>query len=165
MFYQWMIFLHIFGAISFIYAHGASGLVAFRLRTERDPQRIRAMIELYSTGRMVGLLYGSLLLLLAGGVIAGFIGHWWRFGWIWTSLGLLIAITVAMYALGTNYFSRVRKAVGMDSVQGSQAQEAGLPVSAEELDALLKRSPAHLLALIGGGGMSLILWLMIFKPF
>jgi hypothetical protein len=165
MFYRWLIFLHIFGAIAFVYAHSVSAVVAFRLRSERDPQRIRTIIELYSTGRMFGLLYGSLLLLLAGGVAAGFLGHWWGFGWIWLSIILLIAISVSMYAIGSKYYSRVRQAIGMESMQGGKVQEAGMPASLEELDALLNRSPAQLLLLIGGGGMAVILWLMIFKPF
>jgi hypothetical protein len=35
-----MVFLHVLGAFVFVLAHGASALVAFRLRTEREPGRV-----------------------------------------------------------------------------------------------------------------------------
>jgi hypothetical protein len=165
MLYQWLIFLHIFGAIAFFYSHATPGLVAFRLLSERDTGRIETMISLYATNRVFGSQYGALLLLLVSGIINGFLGHWWRSGWIWLSLVLLIAITVAMYLIGTRFYSQVRKAVGMEYMQGNKTIEAGLPASPEELDALLRRSPAMLLFIIGFGGMALITWLMIFKPF
>jgi hypothetical protein len=165
MLYQWMIFLHIFGAIAFFYTHGAPGLVAFRLRSERDPQRIQAMIRIYATDRVFGAQYGTLLLLLISGIVTGFMGHWWGMGWIWLSLVLLVAITGAMFSIGTSYYSRVRKAVGMEFMQKGKIQPAEDPTSPEELDKLLNRSPAMLLLWIGMGGMALILWLMIFKPF
>ncbi len=165
MLYDWLIFFHIFGAISFFYTHGAPGLVAFRLRSERDPQRIQAMIQIYANDRVFGLQYGTLLLLLVSGIVTGFLGGWWGNGWIWLSLVLLIAITVAMFAIGTGYYTRVRKAVGMEYMLKGKVQPAGNPASPDELNALLSRSPAMLLLWIGLGGMALILWLMIFKPF
>ena len=39
------------------------------------------------------------------------------------------------------------------------------PASAAELDALLTGSQPVLLTVIGFGGLLLILWLMMFKPF
>lgn len=163
--YRWIIFLHIFAAILFFYSHGASGLVSLRLRTERDPVRIRNMMETYASNLGFGLLYGSLLLLLVTGILAGFMAGWWGMGWIWLSLGLLVVITVAMFAIGTGYYTRVRKAIGMEYMEGGKVQPAQPPVSPEVLDALLSRSPAVLLLSIGFGGLAVILWLMIFKPF
>jgi hypothetical protein len=164
MLYDWMIFLHIFGAISFFYTHGAPGLVAFRLRSERDPQRIQAMIQIYANDRVFGLQYGTLLLLLVSGIVTGFLGEWWGEGWIWLSLILLIGITVAMFAIGTSYYTRVRKAVGMEYMVKGKVQPAEPPASPAELESLLSRSPAGLLLLIGLGGMAVIVWLMVFKP-
>src|SRR6266511_2088162 len=47
--YPWLVFLHIGGAFLFVLAHGVSALVAFRLRAERDPGRMTALLELSST--------------------------------------------------------------------------------------------------------------------
>jgi hypothetical protein len=163
--YRWLVFLHIFGAITFFYSHGASGLVALRLRTERDPGRIRAMMGTYATNLGFGLQYGSLLLLLVTGIISGFIGNWWHMVWIWLSLGLLIGIIVTMYAIGTRYYTQVRKSIGMEFMEGGKVQPPLPPASPETIEALLSRSPVMLLFTIGYGGLAIILWLMMFKPF
>ena len=47
MFYQIVVFLHILFVIGFLLAHGVSVIVAFSLKTERDPQKIRFMLELF----------------------------------------------------------------------------------------------------------------------
>jgi hypothetical protein len=163
--YKVWIFLHIFGAIAFFYSHGTAGLVAFRLRSERDLGRIRAMLDSYATSRMVGLQYGALLLLLVAGVITGFSGHWWGTGWIWLSLILLIGIIAAMYMIGTRYYGQVRKLFAIEPMEGDKSQTAQPLANPEDIDRLLQRSPAVLLFAIGYGGMAVILFLMIFKPF
>jgi hypothetical protein len=91
--YTWWVFLHIAGVFGFLIAHGVSVGVAFRLRRERDPKRIMALLDLSNSS--ITLLYVSLLLLIGGGVVAGFVGDWWGDGWIWVSLGTLIVTIVA----------------------------------------------------------------------
>jgi len=154
--YQWMVFWHIAGVFAFLIAHGVSVGVAFRVRGERDPQRIMALLELSAWS--TGLMYGGILLLLAGGVIAGFMGNWWGSGWIWVSLGTLIAVMVAMYGVATGYYKRLRLIVGA-MAEGSQA------VSEPRLAELLEGPRPWVLALIGFGGILFILYLMLFKPF
>ena len=56
-------------------AHGASVNMLFRLRRERDSQQIRALLDLSTSS--LSFLYFSLLLLLAAGIVAGFMGNWW----------------------------------------------------------------------------------------
>lgn len=154
--YQWMVFLHIAGVFAFLTAHGVSVGVAFRVRSERDPRRIMALLELSAWS--TGLMYGGILLLLAGGIIAGFMGDWWGSGWIWVSLGTLIAVMVAMYGVAARYYKRLRLIVGAMS-DGSQA------VSEQRLAELLEGPRPWLLAVIGFGGILFILYLMLFKPF
>jgi hypothetical protein len=154
--YQWMVFLHIAGVFAFLAAHGVSMGVAFRVRSERDAGRIMALLELSSWA--TGLMYLGLFLLLGGGVIAGFIGDWWGHGWIWVSLGTLIVVAVAMYALATNYYRRLRTIVGAVA-EGSQA------ITPERLAELLVGPRPWVLAVIGFGGILFILYLMLFKPF
>jgi hypothetical protein len=154
--YRWWVFLHIAGVLGFLAAHGVSVGVAFRVRRERDPSRIMALLELSTSS--VTLMYVSILILLTGGVVAGFLGQWWSSGWIWVSLGTLVAVMVAMYALATLYYRRLRTIVGAVA-DGSQA------VSGERLAEVLSGPRPWILAVIGFGGILLILYLMIFKPF
>lgn len=163
--YNWLVFLHVLGGIIFFYSHGASGLAALRLRTERNPERIKAMLEVYATNFSFGLQYGSLLLLLGTGIITGFIAHWWNMGWIWVSLALLVAIIVSMYIIGTRYYSQVRKAIGMEYMEGGRPHSPMPPESPEEIEELLQKSPVMPLFIIGFGGLFVILFLMMFKPF
>jgi hypothetical protein len=158
--YQWMVFLHIAGVFAFLIAHGVSVGVAFRVRGERDPRRIMALLELSAWS--TSLMYIGILLLLTGGVIAGFTpgseGSWWSEGWIWVSLGTLILVMVAMYAMATNYYKRLRTIVGAVA-EGSQA------ITEERLAELLVGPRPWILAGIGFGGILFILYLMLFKPF
>lgn len=154
--YQWWVFLHIAGVFTFLVAHGVSVGVAFRLRRERDPRRIMALLDLSSWS--ISLMYIGILLLLTGGIVAGFVGDWWGSGWIWVSLGTLIVVIVSMYAVASGYYKRLRLIVGA-MADGSQA------VSEEQLAGLLEGPRPWILAVIGFGGLLFILYLMLFKPF
>jgi hypothetical protein len=156
MLYQWMVFLHIAGVFAFLVAHGVSVGVAFRLRREREPTRIMALLDLSSWS--ISLMYIGLLLLLGGGVTAGFLGDWWGDGWIWVSLGTLVVVMVAMYVVASGYYKRLRTIVGA-MAGGSEA------VSEQRLADLLEGPRPLVLAVIGFGGLLFILYLMLFKPF
>lgn len=159
--YLWLVFLHVIGVFGFLMAHGVSAGVYFALRRERNVDRISVLLQMSSgTMRLMG---GSLLLLLVTGIIAGFMGQWWSHGWIWLSLIMLIVIYVAMAALGSRRLNQVRQGIGLPSLYG-QAPLAE-PLSAEELNALLDHIQPTRLTLIGFGGLAIIAWLMMFKPF
>ena len=161
--YQWLVYFHVIGVFGFLLAHGTSASVAFRLRGERNAARISALLDLSSSS--LSVMYGSIVLLLITGVAAGFAGNWWGRGWIWTAIGLLIAILVAMFFMGTTYYNTIRKAVGMPYFDGKQAHPAGDPASSEELARVLEAGNPMRLAGIGGGGLMVLLFLMVFKPF
>ncbi|MGH2654478.1 MAG: hypothetical protein ACRDHV_09050 [Actinomycetota bacterium] len=154
--YQWWVFLHIAGAFVFLVAHGVSMGVSLRLRQERDPKRIMALLDVSSSS--ISGLYVGLVLLLAGGVVAGFVGDWWGQGWIWVALGTLVAVMILMYAMATNYYKRLRLIVGA-MADGSEA------VSDERLAELLSGPRPVALAVLGSAGLLFILYLMLFKPF
>jgi hypothetical protein len=160
--YRWIVFIHILGAFSFVLLHGASAAVSLRLRTERNLERIRALLDLSTA--YTSATYASLLLLLAAGVVAGFVGKWWGQTWIWVSLATLIALMAAMFALGTAFYARVRKAAGMEFMDKMKPHPPIEPAQAE-LETLLRSSRPTVLALLGGVGLGLLLWLMMFKPF
>ena len=60
---QWLIFIHIVGVFAFLVAHGSSVGVLFRLRSERDPGRINALLQLSTSS--IQLFYWSTGLLVA----------------------------------------------------------------------------------------------------
>ena len=161
--YPYIIFLHVAGTFGFLLAHGASAAVAFTLNRERNLERVCALLEL--SANSYGVMYLSLLVLLVSGIAAGFMGHWWGWGWIWVALGLLIAITMAMGVLGSRIYGSVRKAVGLPYFENFKLQPPLPPATPEEIEALLSKGKPMLLTVIGYGGVLVILWLMMFKPF
>jgi hypothetical protein len=165
MIYQWLVFAHILAVFGFLLAHGSATAVAFRLRSEREVERIRALLDLSRGASAVG--NASLLALLAFGVAAGFVGDWWGRYWIWTALGLLIVISIAMTLVGSGPLIRIRQLVG--ATGPSRAKPAVQPRAGADIDEKLAalQATVHpvLLTVIGGGGLAVILWLMLFKPF
>jgi small-conductance mechanosensitive channel len=160
--YRWLVFLHIVGAFAFLMAHGVSAAVMFALRRERSVDRIRSLLEL-SRGSL-GIMLAGLLMILATGIANGFIGHWWKAGWIWTSLGLFVAIYGLMSVFGSGLYNRLRLGLGLPSSYSSKPA-GGQELDAAQIDAILSRSQPVLLTLIGFGGLVIITGLMIFKPF
>ena len=169
--YQWVVFAHVLGVFGFLLAHGTAAAVSFKLRGEREIARIRAMLELSRSVAMVGTV--SLLVLLAAGIALGFMGNWWGQGWIWISLGLFILIGVTMTPLGSRPNNRIRQTIdpaaskrasGRSSAGTATATATAIAVD-EQLPALLAATHPWLLTIIGGGGLAVILWLMMFKPF
>ncbi len=161
--YPWLMYVHIAGLITFVAGHGASVMVAIRLRHEREPVRVGALLDLSSNS--LGIAYLGLLLLLASGIAAGFSGALWDRGWIWASLGILVAILVAMYPMGSGYYAKVRHAVGMKAYSDPKDAPPPDPASPEVLDALLSGPRPWILLGLGGGGVLVILWLMLMEPF
>ena len=163
--YQWLVFAHILGVFGFLLAHGTVAAVAFALPRQREVERVRILLDLSRGVTMVANV--SLLVLLTAGITAGFMGNWWGQGWIWASLGLFILIGVTMTLLGSRPLNRIRQLVHAGNPSRSQTiSHSSLDTSAEkQLAVLLAATHSWLLTVIGGGGLALILWLMLFKPF
>jgi hypothetical protein len=159
--YPWVVILHVVAAFLFVLGHGASAMVAFAIRAEREPTRIAALLDL--SGRSIGVMYLGLLVLLLAGIAAGIMRGWFGSGWIWAALGLLILIIVAMYAIATRYYAGLRQALGQPA--RGETNQPTTPVSQAELVALLDSRRPEALAAIGIGGIAVIVWLMIAKPF
>jgi len=161
--YPWVVFIHVAAAFLFVMGHGASMWTSDQIRRERDPARIRTLLEL--SGRSLGLVYGALLTLLIFGIAAGIMGGYFSKGWIWAAIVVLITIIVLMYALASRYYGRVREAVGMRSYQTPKDAPDPTPVSPEELALLVDSRRPDVIGLVGVIGLLILLWLMMFKPF
>lgn len=161
--YPVLVYLHVIAVFGFLLAHGVSIAVALTLRRERNPQRLSALLAL--SGSAVGLMDGAIIILLLTGIVNGFIGHWWGRGWIWVSLVLLLAIAIYMSIAATGFYHQVRKAIGEPYMVNYKPQPAVAPASSAELNALLNNPLPVILAAIGLGGLAIITWLMLFKPF
>jgi plastocyanin/uncharacterized membrane protein len=153
--HRWWVLLHIAGAFGFLMAHGVSAYAVLRLRQERDPTRVTHLLEMSSGS--IGVMWNAIGLLLVGGILAGFTGNFWGQGWIWAAIVLLIAITVAMYAVATPWVKRLRT-VAAAMAEGSRA------VSREQFEDILRSRRPYSIAAIGLVGLLAILYLMIFKP-
>jgi MFS family permease len=162
-FYPWVVFIHVAAAFLFVMGHGASMWTSDQIRRERDPARIRTLLEL--SGRSLGLVYGSLIALLIAGIVAGVMGGYFSQGWIWAAIVVLVAVIVLMYALASRYYGRVREAVGMRSYQTPKEAPDPTPVSSEELAILVDSRRPDVIGLVGVIGLLILLWLMMFKPF
>lgn len=153
--YSWWKFIHLIGVVGFMAAHGTSMAATMMIRRMRDPQHIEGVLQLSAT--TVLAFYLSTLVLLIGGIGAGIRGRWFNQGWIWLSLGLLLAVGILMFPLARGYFRRIRTVI--------ELMESGTAVTQEDFVRVL--NSGNPLLTIGTGSVSilLIVYLMVLKPF
>lgn len=161
--YRWVVFLHILAAFAFFMAHGASAVMAFRLRHEQKLERIQAILDLSNAALPV--MYYSVLVLIIAGVIAGIMGNWFSQGWIWASLVLIVVLFGWMYYYVFRYYTPVRKVVGLPYRDRSGEHTPDAPGSETEIAAVIGATNPTLLLGVSFGLVAVILWLMMFKPF
>ncbi len=153
--HRWWVFVHIAGVFGFLMAHGVSAYASLRLRNEREPARVSHLLELSSSS--VSFMWNSIGVLLIGGILAGFTGHFWGQAWIWVSLGVFVAVIAAMYVMATGWAARLRT-ISAAMAEGTEA------VSQGQFEEILRSKRPNAVAAVGFAGLLLILFLMIFKP-
>ena len=164
MFYHLVVFLHVVSVLGYLLAHGVSASVSYAIKKERDVNRIRALLDLSATSYPTMLW--TLLAVIVFGLAAAFMQMvWWKFGWIWVSIVVLVAIVVLMAIYGTGVFGEIRKAVGLPYMVKGKPFPAELAKSDEEIYAAAAKVNPTLLLVIGYGGFAVIAWLMTAKPF
>jgi hypothetical protein len=159
----WLIYIHITAAFAFVLAHGVSVWVAFALRADPEPSRVRHLLDL--SGSSITAVYVSLLVVLVAGIVAALQADQFARGWTWASIIVVVVVIGAMYGMGSMYYARVRNAVGQRSYQDKPDTPDPTPLPPAELAALLDSRRPELLAAIGGLGLLILLWLMRFRPF
>ena len=161
--YPWIVFLHAATVLLFFILHGTSMAVAFRLKRETDPARVRALLDLsrstLGTPTVVIVLIG-----LVTGIAAGFMGDWWGQLWIWISLVLFLGVGLAMTPLVTFRLYPIRAAAGMTKPD-AKPDDVAPPEDPEELRRLIAAWNPVPVAIAGMGAFVVILWLMMAKPF
>ena len=146
--YVWLKFLHLVGLAAFLFGHGISGGASLVLQRPL-PDTARAAILKVSIGAYAAAGPG-LLLLIATGVWMGFLGSWWRTGWIWAAIVVLVATIVVMSA---------------NSVPYHKARDAAAKNPMGEIESELKQARPLLLIVVGSVGLVALFFLMVFKPF
>ena len=159
--YRAVVFVHAATILLFFIAHGTSMAVAFKLKRETDPSRVRALLELsrFSLGAPA---IAFVVLGLITGIAAGFLGGWWGSWWIWISLVLFVVVAGLMTPLATSRLARVGAAAGMPQRSGSDTVAAEDPA---ELRRLLDAWNPLPIAALGMTSFLVILYLMLVKPF
>jgi uncharacterized membrane protein len=161
--YNWLVFAHVLGVVIFAAGHGISMAMLAMLRNERNPDRLRAMLDMSLGGLFA--TYGGLLLIIVSGVWLGFEGGFWGQGWLWTSIAILVAITVFMMFVGVTHFGRIREAVGLQPYRFTRQVTLG-PIASEADIAALAMSPKVGLTMsLGTLALIALLILMTVKPF
>jgi hypothetical protein len=159
---QWLIFLHVLGAITFFLGHGASAAMVFRLRHETDLERIRAQLDL-SSSTMVFMLIAFLLLGITGLILPFMLGLWGEI-WIWASIILILFVAVYMSTFNRRTYNVVRRMAGMPYMEANKPAPALAPEPVEKITAFVKEIKLGGLIIVGYVIPVFVLWLMVFKP-
>jgi hypothetical protein len=132
---------------------------AFSVRGQRDPRAVAVLLT--ASKRAVAVAYIGLFLLVVGGVGAaislGVIDRIWVVG----SIVLLVAVMVAMYSIATTYYIGIRSLVGDGLERGGDDSPT---VDRDALESRLDSRRPELLLAVGGSGLGILVWLMVFKP-
>jgi hypothetical protein len=144
--YPWLLFFHLAGLFVFLFAHGISGGASFALRGAITGST-RSLLML--SQRSALLSNPALLLILVTGVWMTFAGHFSGSVWPWAALVVLILVAAGMVLVARPYYMAREAAGGADD---ALAQRLG-------------RTRPDLGVAIGGVGLLILLWLMVFKPF
>ncbi len=161
--YKWVVYLHVFAAMSFMLAHGGATAMSLLLKKERSSERMMTLLDVSSYSWPMFAL--TFLLLLISGIAAGIMGRWWGQGWIWTSLAILILMSGYMGWASRAQYHRLRKVLGIPYFEGNKDQPALPQAPAEEIYRVQADLQPARLAAIGLGTTAVIVALMLFKPF
>lgn len=159
----WLVFLHSLSAFTFFLAHGTSVAMAFKIRSETNFDRIRAMLDLSSS--TVNVMFYSFLAMGLTGILLPFILKLWNRGWIWVSIVLMVIVFFRMVFMTETRYKLLRKLIGLPYMQGAKEFPAETPSSQQEVNALLKKLNVYELVFMGYVIPMFVLWLMVFKPF
>ena len=158
--YEWVVFLHVASVLAFMLAHGVHAAAMWAMRAEADPERSLAFFNDVPNVLMLRVLLAAVV---ASGVTAGFLGSWWDNGWIWASLLVLTAIAIVMWRFAGGFYGLMQEAA--ERAVAARTGEPADPAPQAAFDAARRGWHTVGVSAIGLGGLAIILWLMMFKPF
>lgn len=141
--YSWLRFLHLLGLATFLLSHGVTIGASLALRGPASPAS-RGLLRLSAASGSVA--FPALALMIVTGVWMAFAAHLWGKFWIWASIVVFVALVMAMGFVANAY--RAARSTRSDP----------------ELDARLRATRPVAAAWIGGVGLLVLLYLMVFKP-
>lgn len=160
----WLKYLHVVAVLLFVAGHGVSMFVVFRVRHETDPSRMLALLDLSAWS--LGVAGIGMLAVLVTGIVDGVVRAAFGQAWIWLSLVLFVVVGGLMTPLAGKYTSGLREALGQRTRRLKPADPDPVALGPEAVAALATQSRApELTAVVGAGGIVVLLWLMTFKPF
>jgi hypothetical protein len=104
--YPWIVYLHVVVIFIFLIQHAAEIWVSFKLREQKEPEGVFATYAFMPNNNVRNLRVTYLLIIITG-MTAGFITTWWRHGWMWTALGVMIVIWIVMRRVSDIYLNAV----------------------------------------------------------
>jgi hypothetical protein len=157
--YAWVVFLHVTVIFVFLIQHAAEIFVTYKLREQKGPEGIDATYSFLPNNNSRNLRITYSLIILTG-AIAGFMSTWWKQGWMWTALGIMLMIWIVMSRIGARYLNAV------DAITDHAIKNKDEPSILEKFRSDLKaRREPEIMTITSVIGGLIILWLMMFKPF
>jgi len=144
--YSWLRFLHLLGLAGFLLSHGVTIGASLAMRGPVSPSS-RGLLRL--SLRSGSVAFPALALMIVTGVWMAFAAHLWGKFWIWASIVVLVAVVMAMGFIANGYRAARGAGTESDSV----------------LDEKLRQTRPIAAVWIGGVGLLVLLYLMVFKPF
>ncbi|QQG48378.1 MAG: hypothetical protein HY247_06435 [archaeon] len=161
--YEWLVWGHIISIFGFLVSHGGSSMAVFRIKKTAEPEKLKALLELSRFS--IAFSYVFILLVLGTGISLAFLGGYWGQLWVWTAIGVGFLTMGLMYPLGTGPFTKLRSALGLPTNQRGKKQEPGPVADPQQIEALARSTRPVELSIVGAVGITVIAWLMVFKPF
>lgn len=160
----WLVPLHVAAAFAFVLVHGPSVFALWELRTARDPARIAVLLDL--SGRGNAASWVAYAALGVTGLLLAAIQHAWGLPWVWGSIALVVALTLAMSLLGARPFNHARAALGLRWFDGKRTREPTGIVDAAALEQAMTmlRARAPALMVVGVAGLAGLVLLMVARP-
>lgn len=160
-----LILLHVLSAFAFLLAHGPSIAVMLRLRKERDPRVVSALLD--TSRQWSQASWGAWAFLALTGALLASVEHAWGKPWVWGSVVVLVLVTGLMSPLAANVMNHARAAAGLRYFDGRRMHPGGEPLDQAALDAALEKVRARTwpVMILGVVGTVVLVWLMTWKPF
>jgi len=157
--YNWVVYLHVTMIFIFLIQHAAEIWVSFKLREQKEPEGVFATYSFMPDNnvRNLRITYSAIIVT---GMAAGLMSTWWRQGWMWTALGIMILIWIVMSRVAPIYLNAVDAATNY----ALENKDDKSTIDKFRNDLKSRREPEimTITSIVGG---AVILWLMMFKPF